>query len=37
VKKYLLGQAGEAAAIEAPNGYDFDRTKWIDWEAPSLR
>jgi hypothetical protein len=36
VKKYLLDQAGEPSAIETPNGYDFDRPKWIDWTTPTL-
>jgi hypothetical protein len=37
VKEYLLGQAGEASAIETPNGYTFDRAKWIDWSTPTLQ
>ena len=37
VKKYLLGQAGEPSAIETPTGYTFDRTKWIDWDTPTLQ
>ena len=37
VKKYLLGQAGEASAIETPAGYTVDRARWIDWTTPTLR
>lgn len=36
VKKYLLGQAGEPAAIEPQPGYTFDRSRWIDWVTPRL-
>lgn len=36
-KKYLLGQAGETAKIEAPSDYTFDRAKWINWTTPTLQ
>lgn len=36
VRKYLLGGAGEASAIDTPGGYTFDRKKWIDWTTPKL-
>lgn len=35
VKKSLLGQAGEAAKIEGP--YGFDKAKWINWTTPTLK
>jgi hypothetical protein len=37
VKQYLLGQAGEPAAIETPSGFTVDRAKWIDWSTPTLQ
>jgi len=37
MKKYLLGQTGEAAKIEAPADYTFDRAKWINWSTPTLK
>lgn len=37
VQKYLLGGTGEAAKIEAPSDYTFDKAKWIDWTTPSLQ
>jgi hypothetical protein len=36
VKKYLMGQTGEAAKMELPSGYSFDRAKWINWTTPTL-
>lgn len=36
VKKFLLGGTGEAAKIEAPADYKFDRAKWINWSTPTL-
>lgn len=35
MKKYLLGQTGEADKIEGP--YSFDKAKWIDWTTPTLK
>lgn len=37
IKKYMLGQTGEAAKIEAPSDYTFDRAKWINWTTPTLQ
>lgn len=37
VKKFLLGQTGEAAKVEAPASHTYDRTKWVDWTTPTLR
>lgn len=35
MKKYLLGQTGEADKIEGP--YSFDKAKWINWTTPTLK
>ncbi len=35
IKKYLLGQTGEADKIEGP--YSFDKAKWINWTTPTLK
>jgi len=37
MKKYLLDQTGEAAKMEAPSEYKFDRAKWINWTTPTLK
>lgn len=37
VQKYLLGGTGEAAKMEAPSSYAFDRAKWITWTTPTLK
>ncbi len=37
VKQHLLGQTGEAAKMEAPADYTFDRAKWITWTTPTLK
>ncbi len=37
MQKYLLGGTGEAAKIEAPSEYKFDRAKWINWSTPILK
>jgi len=36
MKKFLLGQTGEAAKMEAPAEYKFDKAKWITWTTPAL-
>jgi len=36
VKKFLLNGTGEAAKMEAPAEYKFDRAKWINWSTPTL-
>lgn len=36
-RKNLLGQTGEAARIEAPSDYTFDRARWINWTTPTLQ
>jgi hypothetical protein len=37
VKKFLLGQTGEAPAVESQVPRVFDRSKWIPWTVPVLR
>ncbi|QQS06897.1 MAG: carboxypeptidase regulatory-like domain-containing protein [Fibrobacterota bacterium] len=37
VQKYLMGGTGEAAKMEAPAAYKFDRAKWITWTTPILK
>lgn len=37
MQKYLLGATGEAAKMEAPSEYKFDRAKWIVWTTPTLK
>lgn len=37
VQKYLLDGTGEAAKMEAPAEYKFDRAKWINWTTPTLK
>jgi hypothetical protein len=37
VQKFLLDGTGEAAKMEAPSDYKFDRAKWINWTTPTLK
>lgn len=37
VQKFLLDGTGEAAKMEAPSEYKFDRAKWINWTTPTLQ
>lgn len=37
MQKFLLDGTGEAAKMEAPSEYKFDRAKWINWTTPTLK
>lgn len=37
MQKFLLDGTGEAAKMEAPSDYKFDRAKWINWTTPTLK